>query len=234
MKQTPSPEDRTAALMGTLASGLAHEIKTPLSTLDMNLQLLEEEWRNAVSEREQRSYRKVLALRRSVQKLDEILRAFIRFAQEHKLHLEPVQLNGIIDELLETDLKEYVVRQSRPIQVVRDLAPGMSRVSADRALIRQAILNLLLNAVDAIPKEGRVTVRTRERDGFAEISVSDNGTGIPVDNLPKIWNLYFTTKPSGIGLGLPTTKRIVEEHSGRIDVESQPGRGATFTIRLPL
>lgn len=234
MKQTPSPEDRTAALMGTLAGGLAHEIKTPLSTLDMNLQLLEEEWRNPVSEREQRSYRKVLALRRSVQKLEEILRAFIRFAQEHKLHLEPVSLNAIIDDLLEHDLKEYAVRQGRSIQVVRDLSPALPRVSADRALIRQAVLNLLLNAVDAIEREGCITVRTGHRDGFAELTVADDGAGIPVDNLPKIWNLYFTTKPSGIGLGLPTTKRIVEAHHGTIDVASQPGRGTSFTIRLPL
>lgn len=230
----PSAEDRTSILMGALASGLAHEIKTPLSTLDMNLQLLEEEWRNPVSEREQRCYRKILALRRSVQKLDEILRAFIRFAQEHRLHLEPVQLNTVVEELLETDLKEYIARQGRTIEVVRDLAPALPRVSADRALIRQAILNLLLNAVDAIPSEGRITVRTREQKGSVEISVADNGIGIPEENLPKIWNLYFTTKPAGIGLGLPTAKRIVEEHDGTIEVESRPGRGTTFTIRLPL
>lgn len=227
--------ERTAA-MGSMGAGLAHELKTPLSTIDVNLQLLQEEWASPVSEREIRAAKRVQVIARSVAKINEIIRSFVRFAQERPLRREPVDLNQLIQQLLESDVGEVLASRNGigRIQITCDLHPDLPAIEIDRILIRQSILNLVTNSIEAIADRGAVNIRTTRQGGDLLVVVGDSGQGIPQDNLEKIWNLYFTTKPSGIGMGLPIVKRFVEAHGGTIRAESRPGQGATFTISLPM
>lgn len=223
-------EEEQAALMSTLSGGLAHELRNPLSTLSMNLQLLREEWGNPITEREQRSRKRIDVLLREVKRLEEVLNEFLAFSAGHKLNRAPVGLNDLVSELL--DLLAPQAERSG-IRLRRSLAPALPRVQADASLLRSAILNLLVNAQQAMPKGGEIEVSTAANDAHVVLTVHDTGEGIAPENVEKIFNLYFSTKPGGTGLGLPMAKRIVEEHGGSISVESRPGEGSKFTVRLP-
>lgn len=223
-------EEEQAALIGTLASGLAHEIRNPLGTLSMNLQLLQEDWANPVSDRETKSARKIGVLLKEIRHLETILNDFLKFAAKPRLRLERVAIGRIIDELL-----DFIAPQAAKadIKIVRRLSPAAPPVQADPERIRQCLLNLLLNALQAMPQGGELEVTTEPGPGVCRIRVRDTGVGIPTENLDQIFNLYFSTKPAGTGLGLPMARKIVEEHGGAITVESAPGKGSVFTIELP-
>lgn len=223
-------EKEREALVGTIATGMAHELRNPLSTLTMNLQLLKEDWDRPVTEREQRGARKLEVLLRETRRLETVLNDFLRFAAGHKLNLDRVDLNALAGELL--DFVQSRAERSG-IRLRRDFAPTLPRVDADANLLRQSLLNLLINAQEAMPTGGDITVRTVAADGQVRLSVQDTGPGIPPENLARIFEIYFSTKPSGTGLGLPMARKIVAEHGGTLSVDSVPGRGATFTISLP-
>jgi signal transduction histidine kinase len=223
-------ENAQAALLGQLASGLAHEIRNPLSTLSMNLQLLREDWSNPVSEREQRGAKKIDVILRETLRLDRILEDLLRFSAGHKLRLERVQVNTVVDELL--DFFTPQAEQAK-VRLARTLAPSLPGAEADTNLLRQVVLNLLVNALQAMPSGGQLAVSTSAGDGRVRIVVADTGPGIPPENLEKIFNLYYSTKPGGTGLGLPMAKKIIDEHRGSLTVASVVGQGTTFTISLP-
>jgi len=224
-------EEEQAALMNTLAGGLAHEVRNPLSTISMNLQLLREEWTHPITEREQRSRKKLDVVLREVRRLEDIVQEFLAFSAGHKLNRASVALNELAGELL--DFLSTQAERSN-IRLHRNFLPGLPRVEADANLLRGAILNLLVNAQQAMPRGGEIEVATERNGRDVILKVKDTGDGIPPDHLEKIFHLYFSTKPGGTGLGLPMAKRIVEEHGGSLAVESRPGQGSVFTIRLPL
>ena len=222
-------EEEQAALVGTIASGIAHEIRNPLSTLRMNLQLLREDWADPISEREQKGKKRIDVLLRETERLETVVSDFVRFAAGHALRLEKTDLSALAGELL--DFLAPQAERSK-IRLHRELAPALPRVEIDPNLIRQCVLNLLVNAQQVLPTGGDITVRTVENGEFVRLSVADNGPGIPAEHREKIFNLYFSTKPGGTGLGLQMVKKIVEEHQGAVEVESEPGRGSTFTLCL--
>jgi two-component system, NtrC family, sensor histidine kinase HydH len=235
------------AEMGKLAAGLAHELKNPLSTLKLNLQLLEEDLAGMPGV--QRSLVRVGTLKKEADRLRQTLDDFLRFAGRIELRLETVYLNGVIEELLDFILPQA---QAAKVRVLTSLAPENPRCRLDVNLFKQALLNLLLNAIQAMPASrlnavpegaeakaepapgGELFVRTLQAKDCAILYVSDTGIGIPPENLPHIFDAYFTTKKGGTGLGLPTTRRIIEEHNGHISVTSEPGRGTSFRVDLPL
>ena len=216
-------------LVGTMASGIAHEIRNPLSTLRMNLQLLREDWENPITEREQKGRKRIDVLLRETERMESVVSDFVRVAAGHALRPEPTSLNALTGELL-----DFLAPQAERahIRLVRDFAKDLPVVQVDPNLIRQAILNLLVNAQQVLPSGGEIRVRTSENGEFVKLSVSDNGPGIPSEHREKIFNLYFSTKPGGTGLGLPMVKKIVEEHQGAIEVETELKKGTTFTICL--
>jgi len=222
-------QEEQAALVGTIAAGLAHEIRNPLSTLRMNLQLLREDWADPITEREQKGKKRIDVLLRETERLENVVSDFVRFAAGHALKLEPTLLNPLAGELL-----DFVAPQAERagIAIKRDFDPALPPVDADPNLLRQAMVNLLMNALQAVQRGGRVEVRTRSSPDGVAFSVRDDGAGIPAEHRDRIFSLYFSTKPGGTGLGLPMVKKIVEEHQGRVEVESAPGRGSTFTIWL--
>jgi two-component system sensor histidine kinase HydH len=226
---TDADRDRLASL-GSLASGLAHEIKNPLSTMNINLQLLEEDWRDARSDREVRGRRRIEILGREVKRLEEIVNDFLRYARRQELDRRPHHVNRILDEVL--DFTGPALDKAG-VRVRRLYAAGMPALAIDRDLFKQAILNLVVNAQQAMPDGGELMVRTGTLSGEVRVEITDTGEGIPPQIVERMWDVYFSSKRTGTGMGLPTARRIVEEHDGTIEVQSEVGRGTRFLLRFP-
>jgi len=222
------------AFLGSLAGGLAHEIKNPLSTMTITLGLLHEDFEQGETPRERRALRKVELLESEVARLEKILQDFLQFAGGHVVRPELVDLNAWIGDLLDFFEPSCTRPDAPPVRLERGLAPDLPQVLMDRNLLRQALLNLLTNALQSMPDGGALTVRTWSTGDRVRIEVGDTGTGIPPEALRRIFDPYFTTREQGTGLGLPTVRRIVAEHGGDVTVESRPGEGTRFVVSLPL
>ena len=219
------------AHVGQLAGGLAHEIKNPLSTLSINLQLLDEEWGSVDTPEGRRLRAKIEVLMAEVHRLEEILSDFLRFARGPELTPEDCDPNQVVSEVLDFIGPEA---QLNHIQVRQSLASDVPRCRLDVDLIKQALLNIIINAQQAMPKGGELMVRTSAADGQVAIDITDTGPGIPEEQLEQVFHIYFSTKKGGTGLGLPTAKRIVEDHDGEMLLQSEVGKGTNFQIRLPV
>lgn len=234
-----------------LTSGLAHEIKNPLSSINLNIQLLQEDLAGlsravgatGAGEMVGRVQRRFESLSRETHRLRTILDDFLRFAGRMKLDLAAMDVNAMLQELIDFFQPQA---QSMGVTIRPQLSPGALMVEADESLLKQAILNLLINACQAMagaragaaPHGGatELLVRTlpqRRADGEGiEIHITDTGPGIAPQDQEKIFRPYFSTKKGGTGLGLPTSRRIIDEHHGTITVHSEPGKGSDFAITL--
>ncbi|MEM0983399.1 MAG: ATP-binding protein [Planctomycetota bacterium] len=235
--KSAEPTDHLSAM----TSGLAHEIKNPLSTIGLNAQLLGE----AIGELDAPEddiapiRRRLDALSRETDRLAGILQDFLEFAGEVRLVLRETDVAELAEELGDF-FSAQAARAGVRLRVERP--PGELRATIDADHVKQAAMNLLLNAMQAMERAGspqkELIVRAAEarlgsRDAVA-LHVIDTGPGIDAEGLAKIFDPYFTTRPGGTGLGLPTTKRLIEAHGGRIDVFSEPGTGTDFAILLPV
>lgn len=221
-----------ARALATVAGGIAHELRTPLSTMEINLQLLEEEWRSPVGEREKRARKRIESLSRATLRMKEILDTFVMLFQQRSLRVETLSLNELVQQIVESDLGERLsgVNRLGKVHLKYEFDPALPDTVGDRVSIRQAMLNLLANAIDWVPEGGIVEIRTFRENGAPAVSVVDNGPGIAAENLQKIWEPYYSTKPAGIGLGLPVARRFLEMNGATIRVESNPGKGTVFTV----
>ena len=227
---SPNKESDRLAFLGQLAAGLAHEIRTPLSTLQANLQLLQEDFEEPRDDRERRALQRLTLLLKETARLEEILNDFLRFAAGHKLENRPTDLNRVIGEVLEFVTPEATQKKVRVLKSLGD----MPKVSVDGNLFKQALLNLVMNAIQAMPNGGELIVKTCKWRDFAQVDVIDTGTGMSAETAAKCFDVYYSTKKTGTGLGLPTARRIVHEHDGTLTVTSEEGKGSCFTIRLPV
>jgi signal transduction histidine kinase len=218
------------AQIAALAGGLAHEIRNPLSSMSLNLELLAEEVAASESPHEHRMLQKIRTVQRECQHLETILEEFLKFARLGEVEPVECDLNQVVREFIEFYQPEGAVAA---VEISPHLDPDLPAVRIDRALFRQALLNLAQNAQHAMPKGGLLELQTREREGRVELDLIDNGCGMDEPTLSRIFDVFFSTRPGGSGLGLPTVRRIVEAHGGRISVDSAPGRGTRFTISLP-
>lgn len=225
----PPPENRLA-LLGELAAGLAHEIKNPLSTIRMNLEMLREDWKGASGPREVKALRKFDLLEREVRRLEEIVQSFLRFSRGLDLKLVRASLNPVVAEVLELALPEL---EKKSIRLRSALEPALPDALFDPNQVKQALVNVIVNAEQAMERGGELIVRTKTLEGDVAIDVIDTGCGIAPESLPRVFQPYYSTKKGGTGLGLPMTRRIVEEHGGRITIASEPGRGTQVTLRFP-
>jgi signal transduction histidine kinase len=214
-----------------LAGSLAHEIKNPLSVIRMNMDLLAEDLADAESPRDKRALAKVETVKKQCRRLQNLLDDFLGYARAQKLQLRPTDLNQQIEELLDFLRPQFAESK---IEVTRHLANDLPRVLVDRQKFHGALLNLLLNAQQAMSDGGQLWVQTRETPGTVAIDLIDTGDGISEDSLLHIFEPFFTTKSGGSGLGLTTTRRIIEGHNGTIAVQSKLGRGTQFIVELPL
>ncbi len=221
---------RQYAEIATLAGGLAHEIKNPLSTMSMLLELLEEDLDQAESQRERRMLTKVQTIQKECRHLEDILNAFLKFARVGKLSLIPTDLNEVVSEFIDFFQPEA---REHGIEISPHLSGDLPFVALDTSLMRQVLLNLALNAQQAMPSGGLLELQTFARDDRVFLAVIDNGQGMDENTRSRLFEVFFSTKPNGNGLGLPTVRKIVDSHRGTITCESAVGRGTRFTISLP-
>jgi nitrogen-specific signal transduction histidine kinase len=214
--------------IGTLAAGIAHEIKNPLAALHIHAQLLEESVAGAPGVPKAGKYLDVI--QSEIRRLQGIVDKYVSFSRPRAIERAPAALEGILDSILA--LVEPECRK-RKVQVVREgFQPDPPRYLIDEGQLQQAILNIVINAVQAMDKGGTLTCRLGRNGDFACVDVVDTGPGIPPEVRERMFNLFFTTRQGGTGLGLYLSQRIVAEHKGYIDVKSGPG-GTTFTVAIP-
>ena len=219
------------AELAELAGGFIHEIKNHLGTLGLNLELLLEDFQDPQSQRERRAFERIGRLQGECSRLVEISNDFLRFARLKDLELKPASLASIVDELL--DFFEPTARQAN-IEIKCYVPADLPHLRVDRDLFKQALLNLLLNAEQAMSEGGELTIQAAREAGFVVLSLIDTGKGMTPEVMHRIFKPFFSTKSGGTGLGLATTKRIIHAHHGDISVLSEVGHGTKFTIRLPV
>jgi two-component system, NtrC family, sensor kinase len=218
------------AAVGKMAAIITHEIRNPLSSIGLNAELLEDELAGGGKEEAVGLCRKIS---KEVDRLTAITEEYLRFARLPRPKLLAAEVNEIVTDLVQFQKEELGLAG---VQVTARLGAGLPLVSADEGQLRQALLNLVRNAADAMAAQGGGTleVETRAaRDGAVEVAVADSGPGIAAELLPRIFEPFFSTKEKGTGLGLALTQQIVVEHGGRLEVDSRPGHGTTFVVRLP-
>jgi signal transduction histidine kinase len=234
------------ASLNRLLGGVAHEVKNPLNAMTIHLELLRQKLGGAAprgtivgavpgSSREggpdlEGSLRHATIIGQEIKRLDEVIQGFLKFSRPEDLTLEPVRLRPLVDEVFALVAGEASAHR---ITLRNECPPALPAVQGDPTLLRQALLNLALNACQAMPDGGMLTVQGRVRGGSVELDVTDTGGGIAPEHLGRIFDLYFTTREGGSGLGLSMVYRTVQLHDGSIEVESGVGRGTTFRLRLP-
>lgn len=229
--QKRTREAERLAELGTLTGGLAHELKNPLSTIQLNLQLLGEDVMP-----ENPSYSRLISRLNTVQKetarLRDTLDDFLRYAGRMELVRKPVELNGMLEELL-----DFYAPQAQLQRVALRLrrSPGDLIAAVDERLLKQAVLNLMINALQAMPGTGgEIILSARREDDRAILDVIDTGRGMDQATVSRIFEAYYSTKRTGTGLGLAIAHRIIHEHGGSITVSSELGKGSDFRITLPI
>jgi signal transduction histidine kinase len=216
--------DRLAAL-GQLSAGLAHELRNPLGTIRGSSEMLN---RSVAAENE--VAREVAGfISTEVDRANSLITRFLQFARPLEIRPERADLDQMLDRAV-----AQVEREAPGVAIYRNYAPEIPPFSFDSELMERVFYNLVLNAAQASPPGGAVTVKTRAAGAVAEIAVIDRGAGIEPKLLETIFNPFFTTKPEGVGLGLAIVSKIVDEHGGKITVESEPGKGSVFRVLLPM
>ncbi|MBI5558365.1 MAG: HAMP domain-containing protein [Deltaproteobacteria bacterium] len=222
------------AVVGELAVGLAHEVKNPLAGIKVSIEVLANELTL-----EQEDKEVFLRIINEIHRIESLLKSLLSYARPSG----PAPVSLDLHQLLDTTIKSAgyslvnpanAAKPLKEIEIVKNFSPEVPHVVADQGQMQQVFLNLMLNAIDAIPAKGVITITTqKESNAATQIIIADTGKGISPENLSKIFNPFFTTKPKGTGLGLAICKRLIELHNGTIHVSSTPGEGTTFYITLP-
>ena len=233
---------RKAAALGRLLAGVAHEVKNPLNAMTIHLELLKQKLgapgEPVVVPAGAGGPARVLDLSKHVniisseiKRLDEVVAGFLKFARPEELKLQPIQLGQVLQDVVLTITPEA---QRREVAVKPECPATLPDINADQGMLMQAVLNLAINALQAMPDGGTLRIGCRPAARRrVELFVEDTGVGIDPENLPRIFDLYFTTKEKGSGIGLSMVFRIVQLHDGEVEVESRPGAGTTFRLLFP-
>jgi signal transduction histidine kinase len=219
------------AALGTLSAGLVHELNNPIGIISSRIELMLREAQERPLPPEVRE--DLAVLHRHSQRVARIARGLLSFARQSPGDRRLLDLNQIVEDTLLL-LEKQVSKEG--ITVRRSMAPDLPPMEGDPNALQQVVLNLLTNARDAMDDGGEIRIETGTapgRPGWLRLVVSDNGPGIPLEHLPKIFDPFYTTKADGTGLGLSISYGIVREHQGTIDVQSQPGKGTTFVLAFP-
>ena len=219
------------AYVGTLASGLAHEIRNPLNAMNMNLQMLEEEIGTSATPADAEAQSLLSSTKGEVRRLESLVNDFLAYARPSPPRFTQGDLNRTVSEVVRFLSAEL---QQRGIAIETTLHEPLSAVEMDEGQIRQALLNILINAKDILTHGGRIEVSTAVGGaGEAIVRIRDNGPGVPPELRRKIFEVFYSTRGGGTGLGLPIAQKILETHGGWIDLESEVGRGTAFILHLP-
>jgi signal transduction histidine kinase len=218
---------RRLAAIGRLTSGVGHEVKNPINAIVVHLELL----RNKLDSSDDRALRHLEIIQSEIQRLDRVVQTLVDFSRPVELQLEEQDLREVVSSVLMLASAEF---ETRNVKVSSVLPPYPVLAKIDSDLMKQALLNVVLNGAQAMTEGGKLEVKLTGDARTANISVRDEGEGIPEEVRQKIFDLYFTTKRDGSGIGLAMTYRILQLHNGHVDVQSQPGSGTTFVLRLPV
>jgi len=214
--------------LGRLTSGMAHEVKNPLNAMMIHVELLKEKLDVPAEE----VHQSLEVIGNEIRRLDRVVQGFLRFIRPEELSLRLLDLHALLKDvaaLLETEW------QKEGIRFAFQFDPTLPLIAADEELLRQAFLNIMLNACQAMPKGGVVNISTEmEEWEFVKVNIADPGIGIPPEDMGKIYQLYYTTKPYGTGIGLSLVYRVVQMHNGSLETSSEVGRGTTMIVRLPV
>jgi len=213
-----------------LAAGVAHEIGNPLNSLHIHLQLMERKAQDLDHNAKAELQQSIDIARSEVRRLDSIVTQFLRAIRPSQPRLHPENVNTIVEEAVRFFTPEI---QDRDMVVEQELRADLPLLQLDREQMKQAFYNVIKNSLEAIKRHGALRIRTDLDDTHVIVSFIDTGGGMSAENLSRAFEPYFTTKPSGTGLGLLIIRRIVREHGGELSIESTQGKGLTLTIRLP-
>ena len=215
--------------IGQFARGIAHEIRNPLNFISLSIDHLREKYVPLEDARKEKFESLMMSIKQEIQRLNKLVGGFLDYGKPIKLSLREVELHSLVDEVLalvlakaEKDNVEIITRYE-----------VLPKLSLDPELIKTCIFNVVLNAFQAMPGGGRLTVSTKASNSKVSIFFEDTGTGISRENLSKIFDPFFSTKESGLGLGLAMTRRVVEEHGGKVDFQSAEGKGSTIIMSFP-
>ncbi len=212
-------------VLGELASGMAHEIRNPLGSIQGALEIIKEDYKQG-----DKKFEFLNILFKEIRRLNRVVTDFLSYARPSQPALIGCDVNQLIQESLSIIKPEA---DKKRIALNANLNPQLPQIQADPSQIKQALLNLLLNSLQALENSGQIWVTSEAKDGWISMEIRDSGPGISPENLAKVFIPFFTTKKEGVGLGLGIVERIIQNHKGRISVESQIGQGTVFAIRLP-
>jgi signal transduction histidine kinase len=218
-----------SGLIEALAAGVAHEVRNPLNSVQINLSILRQELTEIVADPDCHVFEVLARIAAEIKRLDDFVSEFLRFARPPRLNVERLPVRPLLSELVSFMTPEC---SKRGVDLELDLA-GPDHAWVDGFLLKQAVLNLLLNALQAARQQGHVIVQTRGDARRLIVAVIDDGEGMSAEIRAKAFSVFFTTRPEGTGLGLPLVRRIVEQHGGSVDIRSEQGRGTTVTMGFP-
>jgi signal transduction histidine kinase len=222
-------DDRTPELIETLAAGVAHEVRNPLNSVQINLSILEQELIERLPDRDAHVFEVLRKIAGEIKRLDDFVSEFLRFARLPPLNLERLPVPPLIK-----DLAAFIAPECSKKGVALELdLRGPEVALLDGFQFKQAVLNLVLNALQATAKGGHVSVRTAADEGGLVVSVVDDGEGMSPEALERAFTPFFTTREEGTGLGLPLVRRIAEQHGGSVEISSAPGTGTTVSMIFP-
>lgn len=216
--------------LGKLTGHLAHEIKNPLSTIKVNLKLISEDI-DGNDRGAARALKKIAVVQKETDRIEQILNDFLRYIGKTELRIVEADINELLGDMIDF----YTPQAQSHLIVIRPAlyrGPLICRIDVD--MLKQVVLNLFINARQAMTNGGELIIRTDKERDLAVITISDTGRGIERQNSDRIFEAYYSTKPAGSGLGLSIAKKVIDAHNGTIKVDSEPGRGTAFTIKLPL
>src|SRR5579863_9708202 len=226
LHRTQMPRAEHMATLGEMATGLAHEIRNPLAGIAGVIEIIGRDLPDSSPARAV-----VKDVRQEIARINRIVTDLLQTARPHPPKVRKSDLNTTVEHAVMLGRQQGL---SKAVEITLHKDPSLPEVEHDSDQIHQVLLNLLLNALQAIDQKGKIAVTLEMRGANVVIEVADNGRGIPADHLPNIFRPFFTTKGDGTGLGLSLARRIIEEHHGRIEVTSAVGKGTTFAVVLPL
>jgi len=217
------------AAIGQLAGGVGHELRNPLGAIKNAAYYVRGKVaKNELAQKEPKVMEFLNIMDDEINACTKIINDLLGFSRVGKPSVSPNQINNVIDDVLSrTSIPENM-------ELIKRLDAELPQIEIDASQIQQVLVNMISNAVQAMPEGGKLIIGTREKEGFLEVRIADTGCGIPREAIDKIFDSLFTTKAKGIGLGLPVCKAIIDQHEGKIEVKSRVGKGTTFIIRLPL
>jgi signal transduction histidine kinase len=225
------PSAEADGFVQSVAAGIAHEVRNPLNALQINVRILEHELASVLPDRDAHAYQVLQTIASELSHLDRFVCEFLRYARPPQLRLERLALPQLLADLA-TFIGPECARQH--VHLETEAAPGLPTLVADGFQLKHALLNLVLNSLHATPRDGRITLSAVAEGAVVRLAVRDTGAGIDAAQLEQVFELFFTTREGGTGLGLPIARRIVEAHGGTLVIASRAGAGTTATLELPL